>query len=180
MRLDDREVQQRVARAGTLLEKVEALEDPRARSTAADAVQALLGLYGEGLARMLQRAARLGGEDIVQAVAEDELVSHLLLLHGLHPVDVGTRVRRALEELRPYLQSRGGGAELLTVEDGVARVRVRGGRGGTGSSIGTLESAVEQAVRRAAPDLDGVEVVAETPPVDTSGLVQLVVRRASS
>jgi len=169
MRLDDREVQQRVARAGTLLEKVEALEDPRARSTAADAVQALLGLYGEGLARMLQRAARLGGEDIVQAVAEDELVSHLLLLHGLHPLDVETRVVQALEEVRPYLQSHGGNVEFLGVEGGVARLRMQGSCDGCPSSAMTLKLAIEEAVLKAAPDLDGIEAegVAEPKPAPT-------------
>ena len=44
----------------------------------------------------------------VRAVAGDELLGHLLLLHDLHPVDVGTRVASALEEVRPYLGSHGG------------------------------------------------------------------------
>ena len=34
--------------------------------------------------------------------------SHLLLLHGLHPVPVEERVRGALDEVRPYLESHGG------------------------------------------------------------------------
>ena len=39
--------------------------------------------------------------------------SHLLLLHGLHPVPLEARVRAALDEVRPYLESHGGDVELL-------------------------------------------------------------------
>ena len=46
---------------------------------------------------------------------EDELVAHLLLLHGLHPVPVRERVLGALDEVRPYLATHGGGVELLDV-----------------------------------------------------------------
>src|SRR5206468_3789189 len=101
-------------------------EDAGARSTATEAVQALLELYGEGLARMTESVARLEGEAILSAFAEDELVGHLLLLHGLHPVAVEARVQRALEEVRPYLESHGGNVELLGVEGGVARLRLQG------------------------------------------------------
>src|SRR5215216_5157152 len=109
MLLDDRELRERVARIETLLEEIESLKDPNARSKAAEVVGVLLELYGEGLARMMGVIAR--GEEserTFEAFAEDELISHLLLLHGLHPLDVETRVVRALEEVRPYLQSHGG------------------------------------------------------------------------
>jgi len=56
-------------------------------------VQALLDLYGEGLARTI---APLDAETR-RAVADDELVAHLLLLHDLHPVPVETRVHEARE-----------------------------------------------------------------------------------
>jgi len=117
MLLEDQELRERVARMETLLGEIEALKDPRARSKAAEIVQVLLELYGEGLARMMETVAqREERERTFQAFAEDELVSHLLLLHGLHPLDVETRIVRALEEVRPYLQSHGGNVELLGVE----------------------------------------------------------------
>ena len=131
MLLDDQGLQERVARMETLLEEIEALKDPNARSKAAEVVQVLLELYGEGLARMMDMIAE--GEErekTFDAFAGDELVSHLLLLHGLHPLDVETRVVRALEEVRPYLQSHGGNVELLGVEGGVARLRMQGAAAG--------------------------------------------------
>ena len=154
----------------TLLGEIEALKDPNARQKAAEIVQILLELYGEGMARMMETVAE--GEErerTFQAFADDELVSHLLLLHGLHPLDVETRVVKALEEVRPYLQSHGGNVELLGVEGGVARLRMQGSCDGCPSSAMTLKLAIEEAIQKAAPDLEGIEAegVAETKPAPT-------------
>jgi Fe-S cluster biogenesis protein NfuA/nitrite reductase/ring-hydroxylating ferredoxin subunit len=167
MLLDDQGLQERVARMETLLEEIESLKDPNARSKAAEVVQVLLELYGEGLARVMEVVGRgQEGERIFEALAEDELVAHLLLLHGLHPLDVETRVVRALEEVRPYMQSHGGNVELLGIEGGVARVRMEGSCDGCPSSTVTLKLAIEEAVLKAAPDLEKIEAegVAEPPP----------------
>jgi Fe-S cluster biogenesis protein NfuA len=157
MRLDDREVCARVARVEALLEKIESLRDPDARSAATEALQALLELYGEGLGRMMASAARLGGDALREAFAADELVSHLLLVHGLHPIPVEARVLRALQEVRPYLEAHGGSVELLGVEDGIARLRLQGSCRGCPSSAMTLKVAIEEAIQKTAPDLVGIE-----------------------
>jgi len=104
-------------------------------------------------------------ERTFDAFAEDELVSHLLLLHGLHPLDLKTRVIMALEEVRPYLQSHGGNVELLDVKEGVARLRMQGSCSGCPSSTVTLRLAIEEAIQKTAPDLEGIEAegVAEEP-----------------
>ena len=172
MLLDDRELRERVARMETLLEEIETFSDPSARSKAAEMVQTLLELYGEGLARMMDAVARGGeGERTFEVFAEDELVSHLLLLHGLHPLDVETRVVKALEEVRPYLQSHGGNVELLGVEGGVARLRMQGSCEGCPSSAMTLKLAIEEAVQKAAPDLEGIEAEGVTEPEPAPNIV---------
>jgi Fe-S cluster biogenesis protein NfuA/nitrite reductase/ring-hydroxylating ferredoxin subunit len=172
MLLDDQGLQERAARMETLLGEIETLADPNARARAAEIVQLLLELYGEGLARMMEVIA--GGEErerVFETLAEDELVSHLLLLHGLHPLDVETRVVRALEEVRPYLQSHGGNVELLGIEGGVARVRMQGSCDGCPSSAVTLKLAIEEAVQKAAPDLEGIEAEGVTEPQPAPTLV---------
>ena len=166
MLIDDQGLQERVARMETLLEEIETLPDRNARSKAAEVVGVLLDLYGEGLARMMEVVAE--GEErerTFDAFAEDELVSHLLLLHGLHPLDLETRVIMALEEVRPYLQSHGGNVELLGVKEGVARLRMQGSCSGCPSSTVTLRLAIEEAIQKSAPDLEGIEAegVAEEP-----------------
>jgi Fe-S cluster biogenesis protein NfuA/nitrite reductase/ring-hydroxylating ferredoxin subunit len=137
-------VDERVARVEELLEDVD--------ERGAELVQALLDLYGEGLSRILARAD-------AEALAEDELVAHLMLLHDLHPVPAETRVREALEGVRPYLESHGGDVELVSVEAGVARLRLQGSCSGCPSSTMTLKLAIEDAIYKAAPDV--AEVTAE-------------------
>jgi Fe-S cluster biogenesis protein NfuA len=151
--MDDLQTQERVARVETLLEALDTLPAP-ARGTAMELVQALLDLYGEGLARIVAR-----DDGLAAMAASDELVAHLLLLHGLHPVALETRVLGALAEVRPYLAAHGGDVELLGVEHGVARLRLKGSCSGCPSSAITLKHAVEEAIHKAAPDVE--EIVAE-------------------
>ena len=139
--MDDAEVRARVGRVEELIGRVEG--DP----AALEALRAVVELYGEALRRVV------AGAD----PASDELLSHLLLVHGLHPVDLEERVARALDEVRPYLGSHGGGVTLLGVADGVARVRLEGACDGCCSSAATMTTAIEQAVARAAPELRAVE-----------------------
>jgi Fe-S cluster biogenesis protein NfuA/nitrite reductase/ring-hydroxylating ferredoxin subunit len=156
-----------IGRVEGLLEELESLADPAARDVALETVQAVLELYGAGLERIVGRV----GELQATALATDELVEHLLLLHGLHPVSVEERVRAALEGVRPYLGSHGGDVELLGVSDGVARVRMQGSCEGCPASAMTLKLAIEDAVLKAAPDVDRVEAqddgAAQTAPGST-------------
>jgi Fe-S cluster biogenesis protein NfuA len=148
--VEDAEVRELVGRVERLLAAI----DGDGRAT--EAVEALVELYGEALARFV------AGAD----PTEDELLSHLLLVHDLHPVGVETRVQQALEEVRPYLGSHGGDVELLSVEAGVARVRLGGTCDGCPSSAVTLRNAIEEAIMRAAPELERIEAegVAEPQP----------------
>ena len=136
-----------VEQVEALLDQVETFPEPQ-REVATELVRALLDMYGEGLSRIVAAC---------DVPVEDELVAHLLLLHGLHPVPVRERVIGALDEVRPYLASHGGGVELLDVADGVVRLRLEGSCNGCPSSAATLRGAVEEAIARAAPDVERVE-----------------------
>lgn len=173
MLLDDQELKERVGRIEALLGEIEAFEDPKARARTAEMVQTLLELYGEGLARIIENVTDLGSRELKDALLEDELISHLLLLHGLHPMDIQSRVLGALDEVRPYLESHGGNVQFLGIEEGVARVRLEGSCDGCPSSTMTLKLAIEEAVQKAAPELEGVEAegVAEPPPKPTTTFV---------
>lgn len=161
-RPDDIELRERVARLDGLLEQTEAISDADDRSKAVSAIQGLLELYGEGLARLIDRAGELGGREMVDALAEDELISHLLLLHGLHPLEVEERVRRALMAARPTLESHGAEIELLGVQGGVARIRLQGSGTGCSSSEATLKRLIEETILQAAPDVESVQTDAGT------------------
>ena len=69
----------------------------------------------------------------------------------------------ALDSVRPYMDSHGGNVELLSLDDGVARIRLRGSCSDCSASSVTLELAIKQALEDAAPDLEGLEVEGVAP-----------------
>lgn len=171
--LDDRAARERVARVERLLEDVDAMADPAARDTATELVQALLDLYGEGLGRIVSRVAARDDGELATAFAHDELVSHLLILHGLHPQPLEQRVREALDEVRPYLEQHGGDVELLGIDGGVAQLRLQGTCHGCPSSTATLRSAIEQAIHKTAPDIERIEAEGAVAAASSQGLLQI-------
>lgn len=75
---------------------------------------------------------------------------------------VGTleqQVREALEELRPALQMDGGDVEFVSVEDGVAQVRLLGACGGCPMATMTLVGFVEERLKQRVPEIQRVESV---------------------
>jgi Fe-S cluster biogenesis protein NfuA/nitrite reductase/ring-hydroxylating ferredoxin subunit len=124
-------------------------------------VREVVGLYGAALDRIIQS----GDPGLAERLATDDLVASLLLVHGLHPHDVHRRVSDALERVRPYLGSHGGDVDLLeivpvgTTGEIIVRLAFTGSCKSCPSSAVTLELAVEDAVRAAAPEITTIEVV---------------------
>jgi Fe-S cluster biogenesis protein NfuA/nitrite reductase/ring-hydroxylating ferredoxin subunit len=155
-----------------LLERVQELQallDGCEQSTARDLADELMSmvvqLYGTGLQRIVDGMLASGpeGARIASELADDPLVATLLLIHDLHPVPLEQRVQRALDSVRPYMDSHGGNVELLSLRDGVARIRLQGSCSDCSASSVTLELAIKQALEDAAPDLDGLEVEGVAP-----------------
>ena len=96
-------------------------------------------------------------------------MASLLLVHGLHPHDMHRRVSDALDRVRPYLGSHGGDVDLQeivpvgTMGEITVRLAFTGSCKSCPSSAVTLELAVEDAVRAAAPEISAIEVVAPEP-----------------
>jgi Fe-S cluster biogenesis protein NfuA/nitrite reductase/ring-hydroxylating ferredoxin subunit len=148
---------------------------PVARERAEELLRLVVDLYGAGLEQLLESLYEAGAlsDDVLERLASDELVSGLLLVHGLHPYGVEDRIAKALDDVRPYLGSHGGDVELLDVtDDGVVRLRMLGSCDGCPSSAVTLQLAVEGAITTAAPEVTAVEVAAE-PSGTTGGLIPL-------
>ncbi len=134
---------------------------PLARERAEELVRLVTDLYGAGLERFMQLLHETGrlDDELLGLLAGDDLVASLLLVHGLHPYGVETRVEQALHSVRPYLGSHGGDVELLGVgEDGTVRLRLLGSCDGCPSSSVTLQLAVEDAIEAAAPEVTAIEV----------------------
>ena len=154
----------KVAAAGARVEQLLAVLAASSGAQAAAAeelVGLLVGLYGDGLDRIVATLREHGeaGTEVLAELAADPQVEGLLLLHGLHPLDVDARIQRALDQVRPYLGSHAGGVQYLGVTDGVARLRLEGSCHGCPSSTVTVQLAIEGAVQDAAPEV--TEVVVE-------------------
>jgi Fe-S cluster biogenesis protein NfuA/nitrite reductase/ring-hydroxylating ferredoxin subunit len=158
-----------------LIRKIENLPDPAARATSLELVQALMEFHGAGLERLMEIVAQAGepGYAVFDNFAADDLVGSLLLLYGLHPLTLDARVTKALDKVRPYLDSHGGNVELLDITDSVVHLRMQGSCKSCPSSAMTLTLAIEEAIYAAAPDVVAIEAegVAEEPA--TTGFVQI-------
>ncbi len=151
----------RIGRIEELIRVLDGSADKSVRSNAGELVRALLEIHAAGMERMLEivDAAGAAGEAAIAEMTADDLVSNLMLLHGLHPVALETRVRRALDSVRPRLGLHGGNVELLDVtENGEIRLRLQGNCHGCPSSQVTLKYLIEEAIYAAAPDASGIEV----------------------
>jgi Fe-S cluster biogenesis protein NfuA len=164
-----REFQRRLERLDTLLQQAERGGDPAALARTREIVQTILELHAAGLERILEHVNQAGaaGAAILDAFMRDDLAAGLLLLHGLHPLDLETRVRQALEGVRPYLRSHGGSVELLGIDDGVVRLRLEGNCHGCPSSAVTMKQTIEEAIIAKAPEVMAIDVegLTETAPV---------------
>jgi Fe-S cluster biogenesis protein NfuA/nitrite reductase/ring-hydroxylating ferredoxin subunit len=148
------------ARIQQLLEQIEALPSPSTRELVHEFMEATLAFYGHGLARILQVVHESGpnAQKAYQHLINDKVVRGLLLIHDLHPKDLETRLRDALDQVRPYLQSHGGNVDLISLTGQAARLRLQGTCKSCASSAVTLELAIRHAIEEACPDLAGFEV----------------------
>ena len=69
------------------------------------------------------------------------------------------KVKEAIEKIRPFLQRDGGDIELVAVEGGVVKVRLKGACSGCPMSQMTLKAGVEQNLKKEVPGVERVEAV---------------------
>ena len=165
---EGQEHQRRAERIETLLQNVAAFPDERIRAITEELVQTLLDLYGDGLSRILElimayapesgSASTTPGHILIESLARDEVVGALLVLHGLHPLDLQARVKRALQEMQPYLMAHGNTIELVSTENNRATLRLIGNCDGCALSTDALKAQVEENLSKAVPDLESVQL----------------------
>jgi Fe-S cluster biogenesis protein NfuA len=158
-----------------LVRTVESLPDPAARASTVALIQALMDFHGEALDRLMELVASQGepGYSIFDKFSKDEVVSSLLLLYGVHPLPLETRVAQALDKVRPQLDAHGGNVELLDVTDGVVQLRLHGSCNGCPSSAETLKFAIEEAIYAAAPDVVSIKAEGALDSGSPTGFVQI-------
>jgi Fe-S cluster biogenesis protein NfuA len=172
----DAAFQKRIQRIGEIVEQLESSADPSTRAMAKELIEALMAMHGGALERILEIASEAGepGKTFILKCGHDELVSSLLLLYGLHPEDMQTRVTRALEKSRAYLDSHSARVELLSIsEEGAVTLRLHQKSGGCGSSATIVKSSLEASIQDAAPDAISIIVQESEETPSRSGFVSL-------
>ncbi|MBE7175550.1 MAG: NifU family protein [Mucilaginibacter polytrichastri] len=70
------------------------------------------------------------------------------------------RVEEALNTIRPYLETDGGNVAVEEITaDNVVKLRLLGSCGSCPMSIMTLKAGIEQAIKKAVPEITGVEAI---------------------
>jgi Fe-S cluster biogenesis protein NfuA len=171
---DGKDFGQDIQRIGGLVQEIESIADPAIRATTKDLVQSLMDLHGAAFEKALEIIAetREPGMSIIDRLGRDSLVSSVLILYGLHPEDLESRVVKAVDRVRHQLRKQGCEVELLGVYDGAIQIRVETGSHTCGSTAKTVQATLEAAMYDAAPDLTSlvIEGLEEKP---ASGFVAL-------
>jgi Fe-S cluster biogenesis protein NfuA len=149
------DIRQDIQRIGGLVQEIESIADPAVRTATKNLVQSLMDLHGAAFEKALEIVSDAGeaGMAIIDRLGRDPLVSSVLVLYGLHPEDMQSRVARGLDRVRPQLRKQGCEIELLGVNDGVIRLHVETGSHTCGSTAKTVQTMIEEAMYDAAPDL---------------------------
>ena len=151
-RLDDPEVRALLGALNDQLDQLEAMPGP-VSELGLTVVAGVAEIYGQALIRMLE----LADPAAVERMLDDELIAHLLALHGIHPESVEKRLTRVIDELRAAVSDQGGTVELDRLDETVAVVRVA--LGARASRSADVEHTVRRAVMTAVPELADVTIV---------------------
>lgn len=155
-----KDLREDMQRIGELVLEIESIADPAVRAAAKNLMQSLMDLHGAALEKTLDIVAEAGepGMNIIDRLGRDSLVSSVLILYGLHPEDIETRVVKAVDRVRPQLRKQGCEVELVGINDGAIRLRVETGSHTCGSTAKTLQATLEGAMFDAAPDLTSLTI----------------------
>jgi len=172
---DDKDFQAKVQRIGELVGALEHIADAESRASAKALVQLLLDLHAVGLERMLEIVAKPdgSGQRTIDDLGRDPLISSLLVLYGLHPLDFEARVAQAVDKVRSQVRKGGGELELLGVEGGAVRLHLQATGHACGSTGKTLKKLVEDAIYEAAPDVNHLLIEGIEEQTGSSGFVPL-------
>ena len=83
-----------------------------------------------------------------------------ILIKMANNLDLENKVKNVIDQIRPYLQADGGDINFLELtNENVVNVELQGACGSCPFSRMTLKNGVEEAVRKALPEIKSVEAV---------------------
>lgn len=74
--------------------------------------------------------------------------------------DLTQRIEASLDTIRPYLEADGGNVKIQQItDDHIVKLEFLGACGSCPMSTMTFKAGVEEAIKRAVPEIKGIEVV---------------------
>lgn len=150
---------QHAARIERLLGDVRTSVGPVAWQRVEELVSRLVALYGAALGRTLVLVEQSGALDerLRRQLCDDELVSALMALHGIHPEPPLERARAATERVRALLGEAAGTVELAVDARGTLALTLAG-EWRCGLPRAAVDEALRRAIEEAAPELGAIEI----------------------
>lgn len=138
-------------RIAELAEVLSAHSDPAVVETAGELLDWIDTFHSQGVGTLVEMVREWRGEIFLDHVAAHPVAGVLLAAYGLGPQSDETSAQRAVQaalaEVRPYLHSHGGDMEVVSIVDGVVRLRLHGMCDGCSAASSTMTDRVEAALR---------------------------------
>lgn len=81
--------------------------------------------------------------------------------------DIVSKVEKALDSIRPYLETDGGNVKVLDVDENmVVRLELLGACGNCPMSLMTMKAGIEETIKRQVPEVKDVQAINLTTPDD--------------
>ncbi len=81
----------------------------------------------------------------------------MLILAALFMLE--DKIKKAIEEIRPQIQSHGGDVNFVGVEDGIVKVNLTGACAGCPMSQMTIQNGIQAHLKQKIPEIKKVEAV---------------------
>lgn len=172
-------------RVGALAEFLSSHNDSSVVDAAGELLDWIDAFHLQGIGTLVEMIREWRGEIFLDTVASHPVAGLLLSAYGLGSQSDSSSAQRAVQaalaEVRPYLSSHGGDMEVVSIQDGVVRLKLHGTCDGCTGADATLGELVEVALRTHWNDFRRLETEAATvaahppPPVSGSQPTRVVV-----
>ena len=160
-----------LARITELAEQLVAHPDADVADAVAELLDWVDAFHRDGVGRLIDMIRGWRGEIFLEAVDRDPIAGQLLAAYGLGEArrviaEAEADVERALEQVRPVVESHGGSVDVTAIVDGVVTVRLAGTCDGCPSADATLVHGVQTALIEHFPYFRRLELDQEPSPPD--------------
>lgn len=172
--MPDNDLTKRILRVTGLVGELDTITDPKTRASVKELLQLVMDMHAAALERILGTLFEKGeiGRQTIDQLGVDPLISSLLVLYGLHPEELESRIAGALQKASPDLRSHGVEAKLGGIDGASVTIHASVAVSSCGSTARTARTILENAIFEAAPDV-GSLVIEGLDGKEASGFVPL-------